>query len=66
MENYIILHNKRDNNLIYLNPYFIESIVANASKEHPGGTLILCNGRDTRYWVAENIEEVRKKVWGMM
>ena len=64
MENYIILHNKTDNTLIYLNPYFVESITANISKENPGGTLIFCTGRDTRYWVAENVEEVCKKVWG--
>ena len=66
MENYIILHNKADNNLIYLNPYFVESITTNTSKENPGGTWILCTGRDTRYWVAENVEEVRKKIWGMI
>lgn len=64
MENYVILHNKTDNNLIYLNPYFVESIAANISKKNPGGTWILCTGRDTRYRVAENVEEVRKKVWG--
>ncbi len=62
MENYIILHNKT--NTIYLNPNFVESITANTSKENPGGTLILCTGRDTHYWVAEDVEEVRKKVWG--
>ena len=64
MENYVILHNKSDNNLIYLNPHFVESITASTSKENPGGTLIVCTGRDTSYWVAENIAEVRMKVWG--
>ena len=62
MGNYIILHNKT--NIIYLNPNFVESITANISKENPGGTLILCTGRDTHYWVTEDVEEVRKKVWG--
>lgn len=62
MENYIILHNKT--NIIYLNPNFVESITANTSKENPGGTLILCTGRNTHYWVTEDVEEVRKKVWG--
>jgi uncharacterized protein YlzI (FlbEa/FlbD family) len=67
MKKYIILHNKADGNLIYLNPNFVESITANISKEFPGGTVILCTGRgiqDVRYWVAENVEEVREKVWG--
>ena len=62
MENYIILHNKT--NIIYLNPNFVESITANTSKENPGGTLIFCTGRNTYYWVIEDVEEVRKKVWG--
>lgn len=61
MENYIILHNKT--NIVYLNLNFVESITANTSKENPGGTLILCTGRDTLYWVTEDVEEVRKKVW---
>lgn len=64
MKKYIILHNKSDNNLIYLNPDFVESITASTSKENPGGTLILCAGRDTRYWVSEEVGEVCKKVWG--
>lgn len=66
MKKYIILHNKTDDNLIYLNPNFVESITASTSKEFPGGTMILCTGRDVRYWVSEEVEEVRKKVWGII
>lgn len=64
MENYIILHQKSSNDLIFLNPKFIESFYENNIPGHPNGTIIYYLGRERSYWVAENVEEVRKKVWG--
>ena len=64
MENYIILHQKSSKDLIFLNPKFIESVYESNAPGYPNGTIIYCLGRKESYWVAEDVEEVCKKVWG--
>ena len=64
MGNYIILHHYKNDDLIYLNPKFVESIKKSEDTEVTNGTDIYCVGNNHYYLVKESVEEVRKKVWG--